>query len=200
VSVGYRILYRLGITPWERDDVPEPVKRAASTPGRALDLGCGTGRDAVHLASRGWTVTAVDAVPQALDAARRRAESAGAAVDFVRGDVTRLEDLGLDPGYDLVLDRGCFHGLGEEAQQACARGVNALAAPDAELLMFAFSPGWHGPAPRGISAEEILQRFGGDRWELVESTPDSGGRLPPWLRNADPRWHRLRQQRASAPA
>jgi SAM-dependent methyltransferase len=193
MSVGYRILYRLGITPWERDDVPDPVVRAASEPGRALDLGCGTGRDAVYLARQGWSVTAVDAVPQALDAARARAREAGVEVDFRRGDVTQLEQLGLDTGYDLVLDRGCFHGLDREQQLACARGVNVLAAPDAELLMFAFSPGWHGPAPRGIGADEIAQRFGPDQWELVESTSDSEGRLPPWLRNANPSWHRLRR-------
>jgi hypothetical protein len=59
--------------------------------------------------------------------------------------------------------------------------------------MFAFSPGWHGPAPRGISAGEIVQRFGPEQWELVESTSDSEGRLPPWLRNANPSWHRLRR-------
>jgi SAM-dependent methyltransferase len=201
VSVGYRILYRLGITPWERDDVPEHVIRAASGSGRALDLGCGTGRDAVYLAQQGWSVTAVDAVPNALGAARRRSERAGAEVDFRRGDVTRLEDLGLDPGYDLVLDRGCFHGLTDDERDRCARGVNALAAADAELVMFAFSPGRHGPAPRGISAGEILERFGPDQWELVESTPEGIAGLPSWLRSANPSWHRLkRQQRASASA
>jgi hypothetical protein len=75
-----------------------------------------------------------------------------------------------------------------------------LTAPHAELLIFAFSPGWHGPAPRGISAEEILQRFGAERWELAESTPDSAAGLPAWLRKVNPSWHRLRQQRASASA
>jgi SAM-dependent methyltransferase len=177
------------------------VKQAASSrAGRALDLGCGTGRDAVYLAQQGWSVTGVDAVPQALDAASERARSAGAAgADFLRGDVTRLEQLGLERGYDLVLDRGCFHGLSDDERAACAAGVNELAAPGAELLIFAFSPGFHGPAPRGISAEELLQRFGPGRWELVESTRESIPGLPLWLRNAKPAWHRL-QQRASASA
>jgi SAM-dependent methyltransferase len=204
VSIGYRILYRLGITPWERDEAPERVRQVAAerpTPGRALDLGCGTGRDAVYLAREGWEVTAVDAVPQALDAAIRRGYEAGVDIDFRRGDVTCLEQLALDPGYELILDRGCFHGLSDGDRERCAAGVNELAAGGAELLMFAFSPGRHGPAPRGISAEEIVQRFGD--WELVDSTPDAEGRLPPWLRNANPAWHRLRrrpQQRASASA
>jgi SAM-dependent methyltransferase len=196
VSFRYRLLYRLGITPWERDEVPPQLRLVAgewAQPGRALDLGCGTGRDAVHLAQQGWTVTGIDGVPQALSEARERAGSAGVDVNWVEGDVTRIDELGLNERFDLVLDRGCFHGLDREQQLACARGVNVLAAPGAELLMFAFSPGRHGPAPRGIGADEIAQRFGPEQWELVESTRDSEGRLPPWLRNANPSWHRLRR-------
>jgi SAM-dependent methyltransferase len=202
MSLRYRILYRLGITPWERDEVPEPVQRAGRTgSGRALDLGCGTGRDAVHLAEQGWTVTGVDAVPHALGEARERARRAGAEVDFRQGDVTRLDALGLEPGFDLVLDRGCFHGLGDEDRERCAAGVNELVAPGAELLIFAFSPGWHGPAPRGISADEILQRFGASDWRLAETKSETPRGLPPWLRNVEMAWHRLeRQQRASASA
>ena len=52
----YRLLYRLGITPWDREQVPRPVIELAevlsASPGRALDVGCGTGRDAVYLATR----------------------------------------------------------------------------------------------------------------------------------------------------
>ena len=196
MSLWYRLLYRFGITPWERDDVPAEVRDVGAElapPGRALDVGCGTGRDAVHLAQRGWTVTGVDAVPRALEAARKREAGAGAKVEWVQGDVTRLEELGLDAGYKLVLDRGCFHGLPDDARDAYARGVNALAAPDATLLMFAFSPGFHGPAPRGIGAEEISQRFG-PGWELVSSTPAEDRRFPAWMRNPDPYWHRLRRR------
>lgn len=196
VSLWYRVLYRLGITPWERDEVPAQVREVGAEradPRRALDIGCGTGRDAVHLAQRGWIVTGVDAVPRALDAARKRAAAAGVKVKWVQGDVTRLEELGLDGGYHLVLDRGCFHGLPDDAREACARGVNALAAAGATLLMFAFSPGFHGPAPRGISAEEIQKRFGSG-WKLVSSTPDTGRQFPPWMRNPDPYWHRLERR------
>jgi hypothetical protein len=106
--------------------------------------------------------------------------------------VTRLEQLDLRGGYDLVLDRGCFHGLSDGDRDACAAGVNAVAAPDASLLMFAFAPGFHGPAPRGISAEELVARFGAG-WELLSSERDPAAKLPLWMRNANPSWHRLRR-------
>ena len=55
-------------------------------PGRALDVGCGEGADAIWLARRGWTVTAIDISDVALGRARDAAELAGAAVDWVCGD------------------------------------------------------------------------------------------------------------------
>ena len=78
---------------------------------RALDLGCGTGTDTLYLATHGWDVTAVDMVPQALATARQKATAAGVSPRFLKGDVTRLHDLGVGDGYTLVLDFGCFHTL-----------------------------------------------------------------------------------------
>jgi SAM-dependent methyltransferase len=59
------------------------------TPGRALDVGCGEGGDAIWLARRGWTVTAIDVSDVAVGRAREAAEHAGVAVDWVSGDVLR---------------------------------------------------------------------------------------------------------------
>ena len=59
------------------------------TPGRALDVGCGEGGDAIWLARRGWTVTAIDISDLAVSRAQDAAELAGAAVDWVCGDALR---------------------------------------------------------------------------------------------------------------
>jgi SAM-dependent methyltransferase len=59
------------------------------TPGRALDVGCGEGADAIWLARSGWTVTAIDVSGVALTRARQAAERAGAAVEWVCGDALR---------------------------------------------------------------------------------------------------------------
>src|SRR5688572_32867618 len=62
---------------------------AGLTPGRALDVGCGEGADAIWLARSGWTVTAIDVSDVAVRRAREAAESAGATVEWVCGDVLR---------------------------------------------------------------------------------------------------------------
>jgi SAM-dependent methyltransferase len=62
------------------------VDVADLTPGRALDVGCGEGADAIWLARRGWTVTAIDVSEVAVSRAREAADLAGAAVEWVCGD------------------------------------------------------------------------------------------------------------------
>jgi SAM-dependent methyltransferase len=63
---------------------------AGLPPGRALDVGCGEGADAIWLARGGWTVTAIDISEVALTRAREVAELAGAAVEWIRGDALRV--------------------------------------------------------------------------------------------------------------
>ena len=60
------------------------------TPGRVLDVGCGEGADAIWLAGRGWTVTAVDVSEIAVSRAREAAERAGAAIEWVCGDALQV--------------------------------------------------------------------------------------------------------------
>lgn len=69
-------------------------------PQRALDLGCGTGRDAVYLAMQGWQVTAVDRLPDALDRARSLADLHGVQLELVALDTDR-DPLPVGP-FDLV--------------------------------------------------------------------------------------------------
>ena len=199
MSFAYRLLYRLGMTPWDRQPFPPELASLvegprALAPGKALDLGCGTGKHAVYLASHGWKVTGVDFVPRALAVARDRAAAAQVDVQFLEGDVTRLDSLGLHSGYHLFLDAGCFHGLPLSLREAYAGGVTALRSPGAVMLLLSLEPGWRGPAPRGASKEEIASVFG-PRWRLVSSEPAREVRLPGPLKNAKPTWHLLESSR-----
>jgi SAM-dependent methyltransferase len=85
------------------------VERGLIRPGRALDLGCGPGRNALYLASAGFEVDAVDLSSAAIDWARQRADEAGAAIRFHQGNAFHLPEL--TGPYDLVYDSGCFHHL-----------------------------------------------------------------------------------------
>lgn len=128
------MFYRLGYTPWDQDHVPAELSAlvedsSALAPGRALDIGCGTGTQAVYVAQQGWQVTGVDIVERALDHTRYRAERAGVTVRWVAGDATRLVDLGLGDEFGLIHDRGCFHDLSHQDRDAYATGARQWQRP-----------------------------------------------------------------------
>ncbi|MCV7258414.1 class I SAM-dependent methyltransferase [Mycobacterium shimoidei] len=171
----FRVFYRLGFTPW--DGHPQsPVLRELVEgsdplpPGSALDLGCGTGDASIYLAQHGWQVTGVDFVPKALEKARAKADSAGVTVDFVQADVTHLRQYGITPGFGLIVDNGCFHGMSDHDRDLYVQEVSAVAAPEARLFMVAFKPaGRLGPA--GVEQAEIERRFSAD-WTLLSATDE----------------------------
>jgi SAM-dependent methyltransferase len=184
MSLGYRILYGLGVTPWEQvAKLPHVTERfsalfareeAAREPpyGPVLDLGCGSGIWAVKLAARGWQVTGIDFVRKALRRARERAREAGIDVTLVKGDVTKLRSTGVGSGFPLLIDFGLFHDeLTNEKRVAMGREVSAVAAPGATRLMLAWAPGRRGPLPRGASRAPLYR----------------------YVKRADPRFYRLRR-------
>lgn len=205
MSLFYRFAYRIGFTPWEEGLAQASVRRqidamfdreeAERDPplGKALDLGCGTGIHAVDLARRGWRVTGIDLAPTALERARERAREAGVEIDLVEGDVTALRDAGVGKGFDLIVDFGTVHGLGRDQVERVGRGVDAVAAADATLLMLAFAPGKRGPVPRGMGRDEIERTY--PAWDVVDEEPQDA-ELPWFLAKlgADPRWYRLRRR------
>jgi SAM-dependent methyltransferase len=188
-------MYRFGIAPWEWRDVPEtwrPILEGqnAPDPGRALDVGCGTGRDAIYLTKHGWRVTGVDFAEDALAKARQRAADEGVQVEWIQGDVGRLGQLGLEPGYNLIYDFGCIQGLPDPARQGAANGLTRLAAPGASLLMFAFKAGRHILLPRGMDKGDVVALLGGG-WDLEQTHSVADERMPRFVRRAGPRVYRL---------
>jgi SAM-dependent methyltransferase len=200
VSFFYRVMYLVGFTPWDTGAVPteltELVKGQEALPaGRALDIGCGTGTQAVYLAGHGWEVTGIDAVKKPLDKARARAGASRVSVNWIRGDVTRLGDAGLDPGFNLFFDRGCFHGLSQPQRGAYASGITNLAAPGATLLMMAFARNQVRVGPAGADEPEIVQTLTG--WDLVSAGDDTGPPPDGPLRDVPRHWYRLVRARDS---
>lgn len=191
----FDLMYRLGFAPWERRDVERSWKPLldgpdALSPGRALDIGCGSGRDAVYLAKRGWQVTGVDFAEAGLNAARQRAREEGVEVQWLKGDVAELGALGVTPGYDLLYDFGCMHLLPDPARRGLARGLGELAATPATLLIGAFMAGRRILLPRGMDEEELVALLG-DGWELQERQSEVTDDMPPPIRRAQPTLYRL---------
>lgn len=181
----YRLSYLLGKVPWDSGvPAPELVEVVegplAREPGRALDLGCGSGTNAVYLSRRGWDVTGVDLVGAAIEQARARAAAASVAPRLIRGDVTRLTELDLGSGFDLLFDLGCYHGIAAPRRAAYAAGATRLASPGALLLLYGFAPGaWgRGPFSVGVTGDELRGRF--DTWELVAERRGSGRFAAHW--------------------
>ena len=203
MSLFYKFQYLVGLTPWERMPSLPIGKQAVALLdrehsgrqppyGRTLDLGCGTGYWSVRLAQRGWEVTGIDIVPKAVRIARQRARGAGVEVLFVEGSVTALTTAGIGSQFSLILDFGVVHGLTPEQVRAAGREVTAVAAADATLLMYAFSPGRRGPLPRGISREEIEQAYSG--WRIADEVAFDLSGAPRFVQKAQPRFYCLRQR------
>lgn len=176
----FRMAYLLGWKPWD-SGMPPPelvewvVGPAALAPGRALDIGCGTGTNCKYLLDHRWEVTGVDFVPRAIVAAKQKAPGATLLV----GDVTKLGELGVTGAFDLMLDLGCFHSIPELRRDAYVREVAQVAAPAATLLMFAF--GEKGPGTPAAPEAEIRRRFSGD-FDLAEVRPGAPFRKQTWYR------------------
>ena len=143
----YDLMYRWG-APWEggpRADLVELVEGGELTPerlppGRAIDLGCGSGANAVYLAQHGFDVVGVDFSGVALDKARAHAGAAGAGsrVRFVKGDLTATAIPGVDGPFDLLVDYGTLDDLSGERRKQMAATIIRLARPGATFLLWCF--------------------------------------------------------------
>jgi cyclopropane fatty-acyl-phospholipid synthase-like methyltransferase len=123
-------------------------------PGRALDLGCGTGTNVITLARHGWEVTGVDFARRAIHEARQKARQAGVKVDLRVADVTRLG--GVHGPFDLILDMGCLHSLPREGKNEYIHNLDRLLAQDGTYLMYGFFKKQDDSGP-GLAKEDIEQ-------------------------------------------
>jgi SAM-dependent methyltransferase len=135
----YDLWYRFGTPPWVGPARPELVTLVESgdvQPGRAIDLGCGEGDNSIFLAQQGFQVTGVDFSPSAITKAMAKAQEAGADVEFLVDDLTRL---GRVVGqFDLLVDYGTFDDLSIKDRTAYVDQVRSLAKPGANFLLWCF--------------------------------------------------------------
>jgi 2-polyprenyl-3-methyl-5-hydroxy-6-metoxy-1,4-benzoquinol methylase len=142
------------------------LEESGKISGDVLDVGCGTGENALFLAGCGHNVWGVDSAPAAIEIARRKAKERGLAVTFLVQDTLNLQEIGRT--FDTVIDSGLFHTLSDPERQLFVWNLSAVLKPGGTYFMLAFSelePGGYGP--RRITKEEIKATFS-EGWRINE--------------------------------
>ena len=136
----FELKYILGRTPWDTGISPPELMAFLENhePGRALDIGCGTGTNLITMARRGWQVTGVDVSRLAIRQAQRKAQAAGLQIQLIRDDVTSFENI--KGTFDLALDIGCFHSLSQEKRTRYATNLNRFIKAGGTFLLYTWLP------------------------------------------------------------
>jgi SAM-dependent methyltransferase len=154
--------YRTGDVPWETGRPSSELQRVIAedhiAPCPALELGSGTGTNAVWLAQCGFDMTAVDISPLAVERARQRAAAAGANVRFLTADVLAGPEVGGPFGF--FFDRGCYHIVREVDLAAYLRLLERALRPGATGLVLAGNARLPRTGPPVVSEEEIRRELG----------------------------------------
>ncbi|WDP91112.1 MAG: class I SAM-dependent methyltransferase [Desulfobacter sp.] len=194
-------LYETGAPPWELDrpdnDLMGWVAGYPIEPCKTLELGCGTGVNALWLAGQGFEVTGIDFSPFALEKARANARAENIAACFMEMDFLREH---LDTtDFSFVFDRGCFHSFDDPDDRAAfAQNVHRHMAAQGLWLSFLGSadapPRNQGPPMR--SALDIVRAV--EPWfeilTLTTAVFDSNRKTP--ARN----WHCFMRKRSHGKA
>jgi SAM-dependent methyltransferase len=163
--------YHDGPAPWDIGPQPTVVRLAAEGgfTGPVLDAGCGSGDNALHLASLGLSVVGVDVAETALARAREKAAARGIDVEFTAADAFHLDDLGRT--FETVLDCGLFHTFDPDERPAYVASLAAVTGPDATLYVLCFSDEGADAGPHPVSRAELQRTFSpGNGWvvEVIE--------------------------------
>ena len=144
--------------PWDTNITPPELVDfvAQHPPGKALDLGCGTGTNAIYLVQHGWQATGVDFANKAIRMARHKAQKAGLRADFRVADVTRLK--GITGPFDFILDMGCYHNLSATGMRAYQANIDRLLKVGGHFLLYAFFREGTSDSGSGV-AEADLKAF-----------------------------------------
>jgi SAM-dependent methyltransferase len=166
--------YHDGPAPWDIGQPQPAVVRLASAgafTGAVLDAGCGTGDNALHVASLGVTVLGVDVAETALAIARAKAAELGMQVEFAVADAFQLERLGRT--FETVLDCGLFHTLDRDERPRYVASLAAVTEQDGTVYVLCFSDAGPETGPHPVSQQELRAAFNPTAgWNVAAIEPD----------------------------
>ena len=136
-----------------------------------LDAGCGTGENALHVASLGLSVLGVDVAQTALAIARAKAEDRGIEVEFAAADAFQLERLGRR--FQTVLDCGLFHTFERDERPRYVASLASVTEHDGTVYVLCFSDEGPDIGPHPVSQEELRTAFSpGNGWNVAAIKPE----------------------------
>jgi len=148
--------------------------------GRALELGCGDGRNSVHLARRGFHVSGLDIAPSAIDWARETARDAGVVLDLHTGSVVDVAVF-QNNSFDLVVDGHCAHCIIGDDRKAMFASVYRVLRPGGAFLLTtmcgelgSLSVPYFDAASRCVIRDGVAQRYIGDPEMILEEVRTAG--------------------------
>jgi SAM-dependent methyltransferase len=165
--------YTDGPAPWDTGRPQPAVVRLAAEGGFAgavLDAGCGTGENALWIASLGLPVLGVDVAETALDLARAKAAARGIGAEFAAADALALDRLGRT--FETVLDCGLFHTFDGDERRAYVASLASVTRRGGTVYVLCFSdadPDAAGPHP--VSEQELRAAFAPADWNVTRLEP-----------------------------
>ena len=166
--------YHHGPAPWDIGERQPAIARLASEGGFArevLDAGCGTGENALHIASLGLSVLGIDVAETALAIAREKASQRGIEVEFAAADALRLERLGRR--FETVLDCGLFHTFDSNERPGYVASLASVTKHDGTLYVLCFSDDGPDIGPHPVSEHELGAAFNPSAgWNIATIEPD----------------------------
>jgi SAM-dependent methyltransferase len=166
--------YHDGPAPWDIGRPQQAVLRLATEgafTSTVLDAGCGTGENALHLASLGLSVLGVDVAETALAMARKKADERGLEVEFAAADAFELDRLGRR--FETVLDCGLFHTCDGDERPRYVASLASVTQHDGMLYVLCFSDEGPDTGPHPVSRDDLRAAFNARTgWSLTAIDPD----------------------------
>ncbi|WP_373511266.1 class I SAM-dependent methyltransferase [Persicitalea sp.] len=167
----FNLSYRFGFAEWDvnkpQPDLIRLVEEGKIAGKTILDIGCGSGDNAIYLAQKGFQVTGLDYSDKGIEVAKRRAAKENVTVKFDVADAFNLSNI--NQQFDIVIDYGLYHNIDMDKMPLYLENIRQVLKTGGQFIIQAF--GEKSPkqkfAPRQVSETEIRNEFS-QNWTVLE--------------------------------